>query len=164
MNLFKFELPFLIIFSLFITSCSPTDDSVYINEIISKSVEYSALENQVLDLVNTYRNSIGETSLKKLDVISTIANTHTNYMVETGNVDHNGFEKRQQELMEYANAKTVGENVAYGYTTSEDVLNAWLKSDSHRALIENKNFTHFGISTEQNSHGRNYYTMMFIKK
>jgi len=164
MNLFKLELPFLIIFSLFIVSCSPADDSIYLSEINSKPVEYSSLENKVLDQVNVYRISIGETSLKKLDVISTVANTHTDYMVETGNVDHNGFEIRQQELMEYAKAKAVGENVAYGYSTSKEVLNAWLKSDSHRALIENKNFTHFGISSEKNSNGRNYYTMMFIKK
>jgi len=165
MNLSKFKFPLFIIISFLITSCSPNEeDSLSVKEINLKPVEYTLLENNVLDQINTYRNSIGDSTLQKLDIVSYVANSHTDYMVETGNVDHSGFEQRQQDLMENANAKSVGENVAYGYTTSEEVVDAWLKSDSHRALIENKNFTHFGISTKKNTLGRNYYTLMFIKK
>jgi len=165
MNFSKFKFPLFIILSILITSCSPEGDSTTsVKDLNLKPVEYSALENGVLDQINSYRNSIGSPTLKKLDIVSYVATTHTDYMVETGNVDHSGFEERQQDLMENAGAKSVGENVAYGYSTSEEVVNAWLKSDSHRALIENKNFTHFGISTETNSLGREYYTLMFIKK
>jgi uncharacterized protein YkwD len=164
MNLSKFKFSIFLILSILITSCSSEDENSITKELNLKPVAYSELENGVLDQINSYRNSIGNSTLKKLDIVSYVATTHTNYMVETGNVDHSGFEERQQDLMENAGAKSVGENVAYGYSTSEEVVNAWLKSDSHRALIENKNFTHFGISTETNSLGREYYTLMFIKK
>lgn len=164
MNLSKFKFSIFLILSILITSCSSEDENSITKELNLKPVAYSELENGVLDQINSYRNSIGNSTLKKLDIVSYVATTHTNYMVETGNVDHSGFEERQQDLIENAGAKTVGENVAYGYSTSEEVVNAWLKSDSHRALIENKNFTHFGISTETNSLGREYYTLMFIKK
>lgn len=166
MNLSKFKFPVFIILSILITSCSPEDSSstYSIKELNLKPIEYSALENGVLDQINSYRSSIGVSTLKKLDIVSYVATSHTDYMVQTGNVDHSGFEERQQDLVENAGAKSVGENVAFGYSTSEEVVNAWLKSDSHRALIENKNFTHFGISTEKNSLGRDYYTLMFIKK
>ena len=63
-----------------------------------------------------------------------------------------------------AGAKSVGENVAYGYKTAEEVVNAWLNSPKHRALIESKNYTHFGISTEASETGSNYFTQMFIKR
>ena len=164
MNLFKIKLFLIFILGIMLTSCSPEDDGIYSNELSLKTVTYSPLENGVLGQINTYRNSIGDPSLIRLDIVSAVATTHTDYMVDTGNVDHNGFEQRQQDLMNKANAKSVGENVAYGYKTAEEVVNAWLKSDSHRALIENKGYTHFGISTEKNELGREYYTLMFIKK
>jgi len=164
MNFSKFKLTLLIILSVLITSCSPEEDSLSVKELNVKPVSYSALENDVLDQVNAYRSSKGSYPLQKLDIVSYVATTHTDYMIETGNVDHTGFEQRQQDLVENAGAKSVGENVAYGYKTSEGVVNAWLNSDSHRALIENNNFTHFGISTEKNALGRDYYTLIFIKK
>ena len=55
-------------------------------------------------------------------------------------------------------------NVAYGFNSSVGVVNAWLNSEGHRVIIENDNYTHFGISIEKNSEGRNYFTQMFIKK
>lgn len=165
MNLFKFNLTLLLLFSILFSSCSrDNEDGISQPELNLKPVTYSALENGVLDQINDYRNSIGENSLQKLDIVSMVANSHTDYMVETGNVDHSGFAQRQQDLMENANAKSVGENVAYGYRTADEVVKSWLKSDSHRALIEYKGYTHFGISTEKNDLGRDYYTLMFIKK
>ncbi|MGV6846182.1 MAG: CAP domain-containing protein [Lutibacter sp.] len=146
------------------SSCAKEENVSTENLVTFKEVTYSELDNQVLDLVNNYRNEIGLTILNKLDIVSAVANTHTDYMVETGNVDHSGFDQRQKDLMENANAKAVGENVAYGYTNAQDVFDAWIKSDSHRALIESKSFTHFGISSEMNDKGRYYYTIMFIKK
>jgi uncharacterized protein YkwD len=164
MNFSKFKLILFVIISVLITSCSTKQDNFYAKEINIKPVIYNALENGVLDQINAYRNSIGSSTLKKLDIVSYVATSHTEYMVETGNVDHTGFDKRQQDLVENAGAKSVGENVAYGYKTADAVVDAWLNSDSHRELIENKNFTHFGISTEKNAQGRDYYTLMFIKK
>ena len=53
--------------------------------------------------------------------------------------------------------------MAYGYTQAESVVNAWLKSDSHRENIEG-DFTNFDVSAEQNTDGDWYYTNIFIKK
>ncbi|WP_457618983.1 CAP domain-containing protein [Lutibacter sp.] len=160
---FKLAL-FIIISSTVFTSCAKEDDGIYFNEVNEIKVSYSKIEFEILDLVNKHRNSIGLQSLNKLDVISSVAQSHTSYMVETGNVNHYNFSKRQENLVVNANAKTVGENVAYGFNSAEGVVEAWLKSESHRALIENNNYTHFGISTKKNIDGRNYFTQMFIKR
>ncbi|MEX1383999.1 CAP domain-containing protein [Lutibacter sp.] len=39
-----------------------------------------------------------------------------------------------------------------------------MNSSEHRKNIENPDSTHFGISTESDDNGRNYFTHIFIKK
>jgi len=161
-------LTFLLL-SSFIISCSKEDDGIYFNDVSAvetnaKTVTYTSLELEVLDLVNTHRADLGLNTLEKLDLISSVAEGHTNYMIEQGKASHDNFGQRSEQLMKNANAKTVGENVAYGYTTAESVVKGWLNSDTHRAVLENPNFTHFGISTELNTNERNFFTHIFIKK
>lgn len=166
MKILKFTHVYLFIFILFISSCSKEDDSVYSDKasVDNVDVEYSNIDLEILSIVNDYRASIGVSTLETMDFISSVAETHTVYMVETGTVNHDYFTDRLQDLMDNVAAKSVGENVAYGYTTAEDVVDAWLKSDSHREVIENPNYTHFGISTEENEEGRLFYTQIFIKR
>ena len=99
-----------------------------------------------------------------LNIVSVVADNHTNYMVETGKISHDNFDNRSQYLINNANAKSVGENVAFGYSSAEGVFSGWLKSESHKRVIENPYYTHFGISVELNAEGRNYFTQIFIKK
>lgn len=157
----------MVFLSFVLFSCSKEDDGIYLNqtaEVINKNVTYSKIESNILDLVNAHRTSIGLSTLTKMNLVSGVADGHTEYMIETGQISHDNFDERAQELMDKAGAKSVGENVAYGYTTAESVVNGWLNSPEHKAIIENPNFTHFGISTEANSDGRNFFTQMFIKK
>ena len=150
--------------AVFFTSCVKEDDGIYFNEINEVKVTYSTIELEILDKVNIHRESLGLKPLENLDVISSVALSHTSYMVEIDKVNHDHFLQRQENLELKADAKSVGENVAYGYNSSKGVVEAWLESDAHRAIIENDKYTHFGISTEKNSEGRNYFTQIFIKR
>ena len=58
---------------------------------------------------------------------------------------------------------SVGENVAYAYSSARSLVNAWINSDSHRQNIEG-DYTDFEVSAEQNKEGKWYYTNMFIKR
>jgi len=162
----KISLVALLSFVLF--SCSNEDEGIYFDttsEVLTADATYSAIESEVLDLVNQHRTSIGLTILKPLDIVSNTADDHTNYMIETGEISHDNFQKRSQILMEKANAKKVGENVAYGYSSAQGAVNGWLNSEGHKAVIENTKYTHFGISTEKcKITGRNYFTQIFISK
>tara|TARA_R110001583_G_scaffold412_2_gene3824 strand:+ start:66438 stop:66944 length:507 start_codon:yes stop_codon:yes gene_type:complete len=157
---------FILAFTLF--SCSPEEDGVYFNEnsevVNTAAVTYTAIETEILDLVNAHRTSLGLTTLSKLNIISGVADGHTNYMIEVDQLNHDNFSQRSQTLMNEAGAKTVGENVAYGFNSAQGAVNGWLNSATHRKLIENPNYTHFGISTNSNSENRNYFTQIFIKK
>jgi len=157
---------FLLSFVIF--SCSPEEDGVYFNDTVEvvniSNVAYSSIESQILDLVNAHRSSIGLNTLTRLDIISGVADGHTNYMIEIGEVNHDNFSQRSQNLMDNAGAKSVGENVAYGFNSAEGVVNGWLNSPTHKAIIESPDYTHFGISTDANQEQRNYFTQIFIKK
>ena len=157
----------LVIFSFVLFSCSAEDDGIYFDEtseIIDTDISYSKIELEILELINNHRQEIGLKSLSALNIVSGVAHSHTDYMIETGQISHDNFEKRSEILMSKTNAKSVGENVAYGYNSAQGAVNGWLNSETHRRVIENPNYTHFGISTDANNEGRNYFTQIFIKK
>lgn len=164
MKTFLLKLSIVLFIVSLLTSCSSEDDSVYLNKIEEIKTTYTSLELEILDLVNNHRVAIGLNSLQKLNLISSVAKTHSSYMVNIGKVNHDYFSERNEKLIQNANAKSVGENVAFGYNTASSVVNAWIASDSHREIIENSNYTHFGISTENDLNGGNYFTHIFIKQ
>jgi len=147
-----------------LSSCSKEDDGIYFETFNETEVNYSEIELEIFGLVNDYRVSKNLTPLAKMNVISTVAESHTTYMAKIGKVNHDNFSERHQKLVKNADAKTVGENVGYGFNSAEGVVKAWLNSDAHRAIIEKEHYTHFGISTRQNSEGRNYFTQIFIER
>jgi uncharacterized protein YkwD len=157
----------LLLLTTLLLSCAKEEDGVYFNEnseVINTKVVYSAMESEIISLVNAHRTSLGLSALSTLNIVSGVADGHTDYMIEVGALSHDNFAERAQILMEQAGAKTVGENVGYGYSTAEGVVNAWIASDGHRKIMENPDYTHFGISTDSNTENRNYFTNIFIKK
>jgi len=157
----------LILLSSVLFSCSKADNGIYFNkniEVVTTNVTYSAIETEILNLINEHRTSIGLNALKTLNLISGVADGHTNYMIEVNKVNHDNFPERSQTLINEANAKSVGENVAFGYNTAQGVVNAWLNSKEHKKIIENPDYTHFGISTNSNKENKNYFTQIFIKE
>lgn len=164
MNFFKNYLTSCVVLCVLVTSCASEDDGIYFEEVSTLNISYSEIELDIFELVNDYRLSKGLNSLEKLNIISEVAETHTAYMAEVGKISHDNFPLRYEQLVKSANAKLVGENVGFGYSTAEGVFNAWLKSDGHREIIEKSNYTHFGISTEKNKEGRNFFTQIFIER
>jgi len=158
------KLCLVLIFSFVLFSCSNDDDGIYFEDIAEVAVEYSTIENEILDLVNKHRVSKGLSALIPLNIVSSVADSHTTYMIDAGEISHDNFPQRSQNLMTKANAKSAGENVAYGYGSAQGVVNGWLNSDGHRKVIENANYSHFGISTDCNMEGRNFFTHIFIDK
>ena len=161
------QLLLILLCTVFLFSCSQEEDGIYFNETgetVNTSVTYSKIETEILDLVNQHRLEIGLSALKELNVISGVADGHTQYMISKGQINHDNFNLRADKLMSIASAKAVSENVAYGFSTAQGVVNGWLNSEGHRKAIEDPKNTHFGISTESNSEGKNYFTQIFIKK
>ncbi len=52
-----------------------------------------------------------------------------------------------------------GENIAMGQKTPEEVVNAWMNSEGHRANILNPNYNTIGVGYVSQG---NYWTQEFI--
>ena len=149
---------------LALTSCS----SESLNEDENLSLEMAVpatkpIEAEVLDLINDYRAEQGLNTLFFNGTVKAVAFTHTDYMIEENDVSHHNFYVRKQNLQQSENAQIVSENVAFGYTSAQSVVNAWINSPSHRQNLEG-DYTHFDLSAEQDENGDWYYTNIFIKK
>lgn len=121
------------------------------------------LADAILDLVNQHRVSEGLTELKRDQTYaSAYAVEHTQYMIRKAMISHDNFNVRSKALKERG-ALIVGENVAYGYETAEDVVFAWLNSPGHKKIIEGL-YTHSGFGIIQNERGDYYFTQLFYRK
>jgi len=153
-TLLKFSIALLIVFSA--ASCSEDDSS----ELQENS--QSGITNEIFVLVNQHRESIGLPLLVRNTSADNLAIEHTQYMVFKNTSSHDNFKIRANNLKTSENAKNVGENVAYGFTTAKSVVYTWIKSNGHKANIEG-NFTHTGIAAIKNSNNKYYFTQIFYK-
>lgn len=164
MKAYKRPLLLLLVATLFV-SCSTDnmDDELnrYNDEIVIP--EAKTIEIEILELLNNYRISQGLAPLNAMRIIKSQTFNHTDYMIERNEVSHDYFFQRKNFLTANAGATKVSENVAYGYTSAQAVVNAWLNSDGHRNIIEG-DFTDFEVSAELDENGHWYYTNIFLKK
>ena len=121
------------------------------------------MDYDIAELINAYRISKGLTNFNILNEASKEAISHNQYMVNQGAPSHDYFYVRSQNLKKTVNAIAVSENVGYGFSTAQSLVNAWLNSEEHRENIENPEFTDIGISTKQDAEGKNYFTNIFVK-
>jgi uncharacterized protein YkwD len=163
-NLLRLVLLTTVIFTL--NSCSSDASEASTVEAYSKVVvnySYSTSELETLKLINDYRVSVGLNVLERINYISGESEGHNNYMIANNVVNHNGFVNRSENIIKTLGAKTVGENIAYNYSSPQSAINAWLNSPGHKENIVG-NFTHFGISIRENTEtGKKYYTNIFAK-
>lgn len=165
MRTITLKLTCAILLSVFITSCASDEDGFYEEAIFEEvDISYSVMEYQIISLVNQHREELGLNPLNIISVASLEAESHTDYMIGVGAPSHDNFAVRHKNLVTKAQARAVAENVAYGFSSAEAVVNAWIRSPGHKANIENASFTDLGISTKKNEDGRNYFTNIFIHR
>lgn len=149
-------------------SCSKENDetnSIQENYTIDLNLALKTdwiIANKINSLINDHRDSIGLPSIEiDNQYASAYAVEHTIYMIEKDRVNHDNFNHRSNAL-KARGAISVAENVAYGYTNAEDVVNAWLHSPSHKSTIEGS-YTHTGFGVLKNEDGIYFFTQLFYK-
>jgi uncharacterized protein YkwD len=112
----------------------------------------SALEQQVVTLVNQQRASNGCKALAVNATLVTVARAHSQDMAVNNYFTHNSqdgttpFERMTAAGYSYS---TAAENIAAGYSTAELVMNTWMNSPGHRANILNCSLTEIGVGYYQ---------------
>ncbi len=128
-----------------------------------EKLEAISVAEEILQIVNAHRASIGKERLSFNTLANDLAYEHTLYMINQRDISHDDFDQRSDRLFTEENASRTGENVAYGQRSAKDVMNAWLNSSGHRKNIEG-DFTHIGIAVVKNASGVYYFTQIFFKK
>ena len=123
-----------------------------------------AFAHQVVKLVNEERAKAG---LSPLSVNSKAANAAQTRAREI----EKSFSHTRPDGSSFNTALTeagvsfrgAGENIAYGQTTPQQVMEGWMNSSGHRANILNANYTSIGVGHYKNGAGVDYWAQLFIQ-
>ncbi|MFG2482585.1 CAP domain-containing protein [Streptomyces virginiae] len=116
---------------------------------------------QVLALVNQERAAAGCSAVSLNAKLTKAAQDHSADMASHSNMSHTGSDGSDPGARITRAGytwSTYGENVAYGYSTPEKVMEGWMNSQGHRENILNCSFKEIGIGLAQPG---NYWTQDF---
>ncbi len=132
-------------------------------------------EQQVLDIVNTERANRGLPPYKRVTELDNAARYHSADMGQDNYFDHNTYDRVGGSLVYVCDTWTriskyysgaMGENIAAGYATPQDVMNGWMNSSGHRANILSTNNWEIGVgyATVSGSDYTRYWTQDFGRR
>lgn len=117
---------------------------------------------QVIKLVNEERAKAGLPALTMSKDITTAANVRAKEIKQSFSHTRPDGSSFSSVLSQYGiSFRGSGENIAWGQKTPEQVMNAWMNSDGHRANILNKNFKNIGVGYYQDANGVKYWVQLF---
>ncbi|MCY0943830.1 CAP domain-containing protein [Streptomyces antarcticus] len=121
----------------------------------------SGAQAEVLALVNKERAAVGCPVLTLNAKLTKAAQDHSTDMAANSNMSHTGSDGsdpgRRITRAGYE-WRTYGENVAYGYSTPEKVMEGWMNSPGHKRNILDCSYKEIGIGLAQPGH---YWTQDF---
>ena len=163
------------------TSCGKANNTTLINEIINRfskssktesspqetaaqSEQVSTDENMaVYEIVNRERAKNGLSALNYRYDLQTAANKRAEEIVTSFSHTRPNGSSCFTVLSEYGiTYRAVGENIAAGQRTPEEVMNGWMNSQGHRANILNSNFTGIAVGVKTIGSTK-YWVQIFIK-
>ncbi|GGR37516.1 CAP domain-containing protein [Streptomyces griseomycini] len=114
--------------------------------------EASGAVARVLELVNAERGKAGCSPVKVNTALTEAAQDHSEDMAASGTMSHTGSDgSSPADRITRAGYSwsTYGENVAYGYSTPEQVMQGWMNSPGHKKNILNCAFEEIGVGLAQ---------------
>lgn len=94
-------------------------------------------------------------------LVASVRQSH--YMAATGDFSHFGW--RGSTLLARSRAAgyqdVAGENIAWGFSTAAEVVDAWMASPEHRANIMNCGARAIGVGVQRSANGTYYWTQVF---
>jgi uncharacterized protein YkwD len=126
----------------------------------------SAVEQQIVDLTNQQRQQNGLLPLRVAPKLVRAAQIQASAMAQLDIMDHNlpgAALPTLQDRLTYVgyNFMTAAENVATGYPDPSTLIEGWMNSPTHRAIILNSAVIDIGVGVAYDSVGRSYYAEVF---
>lgn len=130
---------------------------------VNVAVQNAAYEQQVVDLVNLRRAENSLPPLKRNTDLDYAARFHSKDMHDDGYTAHDSYDGDTMVCVWsarisnfYSGWSTLGENIAWGYTTPAAVMQGWMNSSGHKANILGSGYREFGVG-----YYSNYWTQDF---
>lgn len=107
--------------------------------------------DKILELVNKERIKNNSNSLKINNDLVRAAQNKAKFLSENNVFEHDTQNKKFSDWIKESgyNYSFIGENLAENFIDSKSTVDAWLKSESHKENMLNKNFTETGIAVVQ---------------
>ncbi|MEW2515223.1 CAP domain-containing protein [Streptomyces sp. NPDC046870] len=112
----------------------------------------SGVTAEIVRLVNAERAKAGCQPLTPNSTLTKAAQAHSDDMAAHRNMSHTGSDGSSPgDRITRAGYtwSSYGENVAYGYSTAQQVMDGWMSSPGHRANILNCGFKEIGVGLAQ---------------
>ena len=119
-----------------------------------------AYEARIVQLVNAHRAAAGLGPLAVSACADRFAEDWSATMARTGAFAHRSD---LGSLLSSCSASLVGENIAYGNLTADEMMRMWMDSPGHRANILSTRYTHVGVGAATTAAGRVYGTQNFLR-
>ena len=141
--------------------------SLFSNSLISKadiiyeeSPEWLPIETIIILKINEYRYEEGVTPLTRHHYLKNETNIRVKYLVATNKLSHDKFFESSKRLKKKG-FTSISENLAFGYKSASDIVEAWKKSPSHnKAML--KNYSDAAVSHLKGNNG--YFTCLIFAK
>lgn len=124
----------------------------------------TTMEDEVTSLINRERTRAGCGTVKTDERMRAAGRAHSADMANNDYFSHTGrdgssFVDRLARAG-YPKEGAAGENIAYGYSTAQAVVNGWMNSDGHRRNILNCSAKSTGVGLAYRG-SRPYWTQLF---
>jgi uncharacterized protein YkwD len=127
------------------------------------AVPAATLMSQVVTITNQVREANGCGQLDVDQELIAASQRQSIYMAETGRLSHLGWGGStfitRARLAGYQ--QPASENIAWGYHSAQEVVDAWMASPGHRANILNCETRSIGTGVSYSFDGTPYYTQVF---
>lgn len=123
------------------------------------------MTDQVLQLVNLERSTVGLAPVILHDKLDKVASNYACKMIEEGFFGHEEPDTDRgpgvRAMLGKYSFYAVGENLAAGQETATQVMRVWMESPSHKAIILDQRWKHIGISVRSGGEHGIYWVQEF---
>lgn len=106
-------------------------------------------QSTMVSSINAQRSAAGAPKVSTCGALNRTAQAYAEVLISTGNIDHTGPDgsslKERVAASGYLGWSMIGENLAAGQGTVDEVMGDWLESAGHRENILRPEFTHVGL-------------------